>query len=237
MMTRRAKVLLSAAALATAAGATPVPFVGCRSDGQLGPQAPPRKGRMPDVSPSAAPALAFYAMHDGTAVLAPRGWHCFGAYGSNGSTLLVTPRPVDWKAFISDAGFRGPAVQLSLTFGGTSGRFEVAEIAARAFPAARDFVAEVEAEGMNDKPLPRGPYPADKRTYRGPYQLLFTTPAGQKGLGTRSKLVPDALPIDGVEWLHPGDDMDLTSLAARLPPAQRALVAEIIRQAAPPPRR
>lgn len=109
-------------------------------------------------------------------------------------------------------------------------------MAARVFPAARTFVAAVEEEGVLGQPLVHTPYAADRRTYRGPYQLLYTTPAGRAGLGTRWELAPGALPVDGVEWLHPIPDMDLTSLAIRLPTSQRPLVASIIQQAAPAPR-
>ncbi len=229
--------MLLAALLSAAATAAPVPFMGCPSDGQQGPRRAPSTGRTPQVAAPAATRLAFYQTPEGTAVLAPRGWHCFGLEGSNGTGLIVAPRRLTWEMLEGVGGPRlhGPVVAIEQTSGGTSGRFEVAAVAARLFPAAHNYVARVEAENFPGKPLPRGPYPADRRTYRGPYQLLYTTPAGRNGLGTRAGLVPDALPVDGVEWLHPDGDMDLTSLAARLPPADRPLVAYIIRQAAPAP--
>jgi hypothetical protein len=39
-------------------------------------------------------SLAYYSHHEssGSGVLAPRGWDCFGTYGSGGSTLYVVPR-------------------------------------------------------------------------------------------------------------------------------------------------
>ena len=214
--------------------AAPVPFVGCPSDGQQGPEAAPSTGRTPDVAAYAAPKLAYYETPDGMGVLAPRGWHCFGTEGSNGSGIIVAPRRLDWNTVTGDRALQGPVVSLYGMSGGTSGRFAVAEVAARVFPAAHAFVVQVEAEGLRPR-FPRNHYPADRLTYRGRYQLLYTTPAGRTGLGPRGGLAPDALPVDGVEWLHPEGDMDLTSLAARLPPALRPLVAEIIRQAAPPP--
>ena len=231
-------MLLAAFSLVVASGveAAPVPFVGCPSDGQQGPQPPPPRRRTPDVAPSAASRLAYYVTFDEIGVLAPRGWHCFGTEGSNGTGLIVAPRPLDWETVTSGT-LTGPVIRLQQTSGETSGRFEVAEVAARVFPAARLFVADVEHEGLLDKPFKRGPYPADRRRYRGAYQLLYTTPAHAKGLGTRMSLAPESLPIDGVEWLHPNDGMDLTSLAVRLPPGLRPLVAEIIGQATPPPPR
>jgi hypothetical protein len=73
----------------------------------------------------------------GLGVLAPRGWHCFSTYGSNGSNLFVSPVPIDGKALFSAdwKGFMGDVVQLSVMDGGTSGRFEVAKVVARVFPA------------------------------------------------------------------------------------------------------
>ena len=41
---------------------------------------------------AAAAQLAYYASRD-LGVLAPRGWHCLGLEGSNGSVLIVTPEP------------------------------------------------------------------------------------------------------------------------------------------------
>lgn len=83
--------------------AVSVPFVGCKSDGQIGPLDVP-KGTNPSVliSLRAAQNLAYYsAFGEGVGVLAPRGWYCFGAYGSSGSALLVSPRPIDTASMFS----------------------------------------------------------------------------------------------------------------------------------------
>ncbi len=75
-----------------------VPFIGCRSDGQAGPLAAPKgKNAVVDVSGKEARELAFYTAGLDLGVLAPRGWHCFGVYGSSGEALYVTPDPVDAK--------------------------------------------------------------------------------------------------------------------------------------------
>lgn len=231
-MSRRALVCAMATALAATgeAQAARVPLVGCASNGQLGPQKPPRGGRAPDVPARAAPKLAWYVMYQGLGVLAPRGWRCFGLYGSNGSTLIVAPEPLSWERITGDKGFDGPIVQLSVSFGGTSGRFEVAHVAGRLFPSARTFVDAVAAEGLDDQPYVREPFPDDRITHRGASQALYTTPAGKVGLGTQSKLAPGTLPIDGIELLSRDGEMDLTSLAARLPAPLRPLVAVVIRQ-------
>lgn len=224
------RIGLAVAALAAGtAQAAHVPFVGCPSDGQGGPVAPPAAGATPDIPPAAAAQLAYYAVADGPAVLAPRGWHCFGSYGSNGAALLVAPRPLDWRSAVLTQPFRGPAVQLTLSNGGTSGRFEVADVAARLFPAARAFVDRVEAEGMLDHRLVRAPYPADRITRSGPYRARYTTPANARGLGNEaSRLARGPLPIDGVAIYRPAEDDSLTLLAARLPSGLRPLAASIV---------
>ncbi len=72
--------------------AVSIPFVGCGSDGQLGPvKAPQGQRKLVAISADLAQQLAYYKSEYGIGVVAPRGWHCFGTYGSNGSTLYVTP--------------------------------------------------------------------------------------------------------------------------------------------------
>jgi hypothetical protein len=105
-----------------------VPFVGCPADGQVGPLDLP-KGTSQVVHLSKA----------------PRGWHCFETYGSNGNSLFVSPQPIDGKMLFSDTwkGFAGPVIQISVEDGGTSGRFDVARMIAHVFPAHRSFVRKV----------------------------------------------------------------------------------------------
>ena len=125
---------------------TAVPFVGCASDGQTGPQeAPSGTSRSVTTSPEAAHQLAYYTSEEGFGVLAPRGWYCFGTYGSGGVALFVSPQPIDTaNLFSADrSGFLGPAIEVSHRFGDTSGRFDVAEVIARVFPDYKAFVSEV----------------------------------------------------------------------------------------------
>ena len=71
-----------------------VPLVGCADDGQVGPQTPPANGTKTVLADrAAAPQLAYYVTANGPGVLAPRGWHCAGIYGSDGASLVVTPEP------------------------------------------------------------------------------------------------------------------------------------------------
>jgi hypothetical protein len=210
-----------------------VPFVGCKSDGQLGPQdAPTGKTTTLPITPRLANQLAYYKAVDGPGVLAPRGWYCFGTYGSSGSSFFITPLPINsgnlfnsnWK------GFTGPAIQLSDSYGDTSGRFQVAEIIARVFPAHRAFVTRVIAEGIEPATsFPSGPYPKDALSYEGTRIVEYITPPNTEGLGTRSRLLANDQAIDGVDILT-GEELSLVHLSVRLSPDSTDLARTIIQQ-------
>jgi hypothetical protein len=173
--------------------------------------------------------LAYYAStHLG--VLAPRGWRCFVLYGSSGSVLLVTPEFHDANdLFRSETKLTGPAVELSRIMGGTSGRFEVAEIVARLFPVARPFVQQVIDEGLVPKErFPFGPYPNDTLIRRSDTEVEFVTLGDSEGLGTSARVAKNGQPIGGVAILLPAEDMDLVKLSIRLPPEMRDLSPAII---------
>ncbi len=210
-----------------------IPFVGCASDGQAGPQAAPT-GKIKKFATPAAAAhrLAWYKAQYGPGVLAPRGWHCFSIYGSDGSNLYVSPDAtnsttllsMDWK------GFAGPAIEISDSSGVTSGRFQVAKVIARVFPAYRQFAQNVIAEGIEPaSDFPSGPYATDKLTDRSKNIVEFETPANTAGLGTDSRLRPNASPIDGVAIIA-GTDTDLIQLSARVPAKDRDLIPLIVKQ-------
>lgn len=231
-----ALVALGAAGSASTTSATrlvQVPFVGCPSDGQQGPQPVPGSGAVPRVPAAAAAQVAYYAISE-LGVLAPRGWHCVGLQGSNGSTLIVTPEAYSVRDLLEQASpLRGPAVQISLSFGGTSGRFEVAKVIARAFPASMAFARRVAAEGI-DYPLPHGPYPTDHMVRLRRTAVAYTTPAGRGGLGTESRLAPGDRPIEGLAILWTGYDVDLLKLDVRLSAAQAGLARPILNAALAP---
>lgn len=221
-----------------------IPFVGCASDGQVGPsKAPHGKAKTVLLSAELASQLAYYQAEEGSGVLAPRGWHCFSTYGSNGSSLFVAPQPIDSKVVFSDKwkGFAGPVVQISDSLGGTSGRFQVASIIARVFPAHKAFVANVIAEGIETAAdFPSGPYPNDKLRYGSKEVVEYETPPQTEGLGTRSRLQKSDRAITGVEILSgPSEELDLVSLAVRLPKncgdLTRAIVQQTEREAAAKP--
>ena len=210
-----------------------VPVVGCASDGQLGPfKADSGRSK---TTPVALPAdtaqrLAYYEA--GIGVLAPRGWYCFGTYGSNGETLYVSPVPINPEDLFSARwkGFTGPVVQISREYGDTSGRFGVARTIARVFPAYKAFVDSVIAEGIVPaSSFTFGPYPTDTLKYRNDNILEFLTPAGRDGLGTNSRLQRNDTPISGVAILF-GEEPVLLQLWVRIPSESSKVTQSIIRQ-------
>jgi hypothetical protein len=210
-----------------------VPFVGCDSNGQVGPvKAPSGKGKVVSVPAEAAKRLAYYKSEQGFGVLAPRGWHCFGVYGSNGYALYVSPEPVTANNVLSStwSGLTGLAIELAGEVGDTSGRFGVARVIARVFPDHKSFVERVIAEGIEPaSSFPPGPYPEDKLTYRNKQVVEYQTPANTEGLGTNSRLKKNANPINGVAILI-GDAPDLILLAVRLSPEVTGLESAVIQQ-------
>ncbi len=221
----------TAAAIPTQAAMAQVPFVGCASDGQTGPlKAPKERSLRISMPPEAATRLAYYLAAHGPGALAPRGWHCFSTYGSNGTNLFVSPRLIDTKELLSPDrnGFVGPAIQISFVDGDTSGRFEVARVIARVFPAHKQFVQDVIAEGIEPaSDFTFGPYTTDKLNYRTPEWVEFETPANTQGLGTVSRLQANANPISGVVFLK---GINLIQLSARLPDKDSDLIPIIKHQ-------
>ena len=214
------------------AGVT-VPFVGCKSDGQQGPQDAPGGQEMSlPITVEAAQQLSYYEAQIG--VLAPRGWHCLGTYGSSGSELYVSPQPLTFAEVLSKTwkGFDGPAIEIVAIDGGTSGRFDAARIMARVFPDQRAFVDKVIKEGT--EPAARftfGPYPKDMLTYRSKQVVEYQTPANTQGLGTMSRLKKGADPIGGVAIVvGPPEEPNLVQLSVRLPADLAALAPVIIQQ-------
>jgi hypothetical protein len=219
-------LIASALAAAVPSGEIAVPTVECPADGQQGPQpAAPPSAPIVHVRADLAPYFAFYRSSE-LGVLAPRGWHCLLLSGSDGSVLAVTPQSRNY-AQLRD--LRGPVVQLTFSYGGTSGRFAVARAIARLFPEQREFARQVAAEELDDRPLPSGPYPDDVISRQGPHLVRYRTPAGRQGLGTDSGLSPDDEPIEGVVILMMADgEPDLLQLSVRLPPGQTTEVEAIV---------
>jgi hypothetical protein len=210
-----------------------VPFIGCQSDGQVGPlEAPKGASKVVQISAQAAQQLAYYKAEQGYGVLAPRGWYCFGTYGSSGSSLYISPQPINATIVFSDnwKGFSGPVIQVSAEDGDTSGRFGVARTIARVFPSHKAYVRKVIAEGIEPaSDFPSGPYPKDQLIYKNKEIVEYQTPAQTDGLGTMSRLQKNTDPIRGVAILA-GPEPDLVFLAARLPSGMNDLTSVIIQQ-------
>jgi hypothetical protein len=212
---------------------TSIPFIGCDSDGQVGPIDAPAGITMSMLAmPSDAQKLSYYKAANGIGGLGPRGWYCFGTYGSGGETLYIKPQPIKAATIFSDgpgdAG--GPGIEVAYRFGGTSGRFSVAEVIARVFPAYKSFTLDVmkEFDQPNDL-FTFGPFPSDRLIYKRDALVEYRTPAESEGLGTYSWLKKGAIPIEGAAILV-GDEHDLALLSIRLPINLSGLTTLIIGQ-------
>ena len=175
----------------------PVPFVGCPGDGQIGPvDASETTGPAPWLAGDAASHLAYYAFRS-VGVLAPRSWRCFGLYGSDADILFVTPDPHGFEDLRADAPkLQGPVVVIARHSGETTGRFEVAAVAARLFPAARHFVRKVIAENIvAASHFHFAPYKTDTVRRLSSTVAEFVTPPNRKGLGTSDRIAANDQPV------------------------------------------
>lgn len=209
-----------------------VPFVGCRSDGQTGPvDAPSGDAMALPIAAEAAQKLAYYQAEGIPGVLAPRGWYCFAVYGSGGGALYISPQPIDRAFFFSSKWnrFNGPVVEIVHNYGDTSGRFVVATMIARVFPAHRAFVRNVLQGDPDIASFPSGPYPKDRLTYKSKEIVEYQTPAQTEGLGTVSRLEKNTDPVRGVAILT-GSAPDLVFVAVRLPRELNDLLPSIIQR-------
>jgi hypothetical protein len=205
-----------------------VPFVGCAQDGQAGPvDAPKEIGKTVKAATSAAKRLAFYATADGFGALAPRGWYCFGIYGSSGGSLFISSRPIKIDDLFRRTEMEGPVVELDATEGGGSGTADVAEVWARVFPQYWPIVKGLIKNGDLPAEYAFGPYPDDKLLIQRARLVRFRTPPHSEGLGTRNRLKANDDPIDGVAILE-GRNPDLLMLRVRLPRELRDLASVII---------
>ena len=211
-----------------------VPFVGCPSDGQVGPQpaptAPKHEVRVPS---KIAPQLSYYSTSDAlSAVLAPRGWNCFGFYGSSGQYLFVTPEPLDRKANVS---LSGAFVTVDYLFGYTSGRHRVAEVIARLFPVYGGLVRKWIERSNLPEDFRITPYKNDAVTPVNNRVARFTTAPNTVGLGAGHRIRPESEPVDGIAILVKeitADNIpDLLQVDVRLPGQLNSLKPHILRQA------
>ena len=211
-----------------------VPFVGCKSDGQAGPQQPPTSAGLEiRLEASLAKRVALYKAILGDPVLGPRGWSCFEVYGSSGSSLFVTPKSIEWADIVSPKweGITGDGIEATTTYWDGSGQILVAKVVARVFPAYRWLASGVIAEFKSVGDFPFGPFPADRLKYLNERVVEYETPARLQGLGTAGRLEfhPNNDPIHGVAIMNTQDSR-LKHLAVRLPKNMNNLLRTIITQ-------
>ena len=210
---------VAAPAAACHAQQSAVPFVGCPANGQSGPIKPPM-GQPQVISLGGLPqgAIAYYKGEEAPGVFAPAGWHCRVWYGSGGSTVLVTLAPIDTTHFMPPK-VVGPAVEMSVAFAGTSGRFSVARYASRLFPKelAR-FIESVKSEHLEpDSTFAPHMHAPDSVVEVDTLIAQFTSPSTVSGLGTAGLLGPSPDPIRGVVVFAPDStEPDMTILRVRL---------------------
>jgi uncharacterized protein YecT (DUF1311 family) len=213
-----------------------IPAIGCPLDGQAGPQDTPTLPKtirtvIPEGTPS---SLAYYSDFEGagTGVLAPKGWDCFGTYGSGGSSLYVTPRKLadpipNRPEKVKD----GPVVIKNHFISATSGRFPVAQISARIFPLARIFVEGVRDTGLDDASnYVFAPWATDRLNYLSDFAVSYVTPSGANGVGTAFGPAPGKEPISGLVFLTVignEEGPNLERLAVRLHGTDQRLHAAI----------
>ena len=198
--------------------------VSCDSDGQLGYHAGPKYAQVKPSIPQWASRYLTYYTTGSLGVLAPRGWQCNGSYGSSGEGMIVAEhtrtsnKPIDIGVHISHYNAE------------TSGRFRVAQVAARVFPIANNFVTGVVKEGISPaSEFITGPFEGDTVEHKNEYTINFTTRPNAKGIGTEFGYFKESdLPISGTAMLV-SDGLILVS--TRLPKELQQLTDIIIGEA------
>lgn len=210
-----------------------VPVIGCRAEGMGGRLAAPDIAAIvPPRAGQAETALGYYVAAGSLRVLAPRGWHCLDIYGSGGAQLIVTPAPHAAEELFRPGGLAGPAVVMDFINGENSGRFEVARLVARLFPADRAYVRRVIGQEVEPaRAFPTGPYVQDRLDRRGAGAVEFCTPAHTTGLGTYDRVLSAERPVCGAVMVrHREFGMDARRVLVRLPPDVQRLARVIVRE-------
>jgi hypothetical protein len=137
----------------------------------------------------------------------------------------VSPQVID-----ADYDGQGPVVEVGDSDGSTSGRFDVANVIARVFPAYKAFVTDfVKSEYLRLSMFTFAPFRYDKLTYKSKRMVEFRTPAQTDGLGTHRGLKKNASAIDGVAILV-GPRPDLLLVSVRLPTGLTKLTSAIVKE-------
>lgn len=178
-----------------------------------------------------AEQLVYYQAEGSLGIYASKGWSCRAWYGSSGSTLLVTPKPIEPPYFPLPT-VTGPAVMIQSWDTGSSGRFHIAIVASQLFPLlGQEIVTQVRQEHLiSDSSFNAAPYPDDQVSYLTDRLIDYTTPANRAGLGTDSLLDTSHLPVRGLTVFNPETEVNaLTEIRVRLPAALNDLQDAIVR--------
>ena len=132
------------------------------------------------IPPQLSNRLAYYKAGIGSGALGPRGWACHAHLGSNGSRLILAPTGA---AFQSDKQHDGPLIARSFALGETSGRYEVARVAAHLFPIIADFVEEVRNGGAD---IRSDPPPGDTYFHLSQTVAAFRTNPNEDGIAGKA---------------------------------------------------
>jgi len=199
-----------------------VPFIGCRSDGQQGPIPAPRSQHRVEVQFDAhtAQQLAFYRAKFSPGVLARREWQCAGLLGSDDEFLLVAPHLPPLKSFSTAYHhLTTAAVVAEHMFGGTSGRFGVADVLARFFPHQRTFVRALQLGDVSHTFHPvYHPYDADRLSRKADRLVEFVTPTFANCIGTTWWLRENGMPVRGALIIERGGkELYLATVRVRMP--------------------
>jgi hypothetical protein len=193
-----------------------VPSVPCRTTTMVGETSVPTLPTTlaTKVPPQLANRLAYYKGNGPKGVMAPRGWTCRQYLGSGGSVLKIAPTGTAFQEdarYDSNFPYSGDVIERDFSIGASSGRFDVARVAAHIFPVINSFVEQVKAEGAD---LSGDPLPGDTYFYLSPSVVAFRTEQDDEGIAGKAT----GGSILGLAYLtkEPAGQPDLTLLKVRL---------------------
>lgn len=206
--------------------------MGCPANDEMGTAKPLAGESMPaPVQQAIAEQIAYYKAEASPGVFAPRGWSCRAWDGSSGSTLLVTPKPIEPPYFPLPK-ITGPAVMIQSSDTESSGRFHIAIVAAQLFPLlGQELITRVRQEHLiSDSSFDAEHYPVDRLSYLSDRFVEYTTSANRTGFGTDGLFEVSNLPVRGLTILNPEAEVNaLTEVRVRLPAALYAVAEAIVR--------
>jgi hypothetical protein len=182
------------------------------------------------VAPPVAGQMAYYRAEHSPGVYAPRGWSCRAWDGSNGSTLVVTPKRIEPPYFPLPT-IAGPAVMIQTSDAASTGRFHVAIVAAQLFPLVGDaFITRVRQEHLiSDSSFDVESYADDRLVYLSDRFVQYTTAPNRAGLGTAGMFEASDLSVRGLSILNLESEANaLIEVRVRLPANLNAVGEAIV---------